>query len=327
MKRPWRSDTRPRVGAVFWTGAVSLFKKYHIVIIKDREGGISNLRLPGWLAPALFLLVAGLAALNLFLWEYYTRSLALEYELADTRQALRTADGQMLHLAGRTAELEESLNRVMRFDAKLRVLMNIGDSEEGSSAGPDDEGQIPSADAFEPGPLLARHRELFARRSFSLVDELIERALMEEVKQQSLVLFLRGNTEFLMATPSIWPVKGYLTSGFGRRASPFTGQARLHAGIDISNRPGTPIIAPARGTVTFAGWDGAYGLSVTIDHGGNIVTRYAHMQKTMVTEGQVVQREEVIGTLGNTGRSTGPHLHYEVRIGGVPTNPMRFILN
>ena len=149
-------------------GAFSLFKKYHIVIIKDREGGISNLRLPGWLAPALFLLVAGLAALNLFLWEYYTRSLALEYELTETRQALRTADGQMLHLAGRTAELEESLNRVMRFDAKLRVLMNIGDSEEGSSAGPDDD-QTPSVDAFEPGPLLARHRELFARRSFSVL--------------------------------------------------------------------------------------------------------------------------------------------------------------
>ncbi len=305
-----------------------MFKKYHIVIIKDREGGISNLRLPGWIAPAVFLLVAGLAALNMYLWEYYTRSMALEYELAETKQTLRASDDRMLHLSGRMAELEEALNRVMRFDAKLRVLMNIGGAEEGSSgASEGEEDTSAQAGAESAGPMLTRHRELFARRSFSLVDELMERALLEEVKQQSLVLFLRENSELLLATPSIWPARGFITSGFGMRASPFTGRARMHTGIDISNRPGTPVMAPARGTVTFSGSDGAYGICITIDHGNNIVTRYAHLQRTLVKEGQQVQREEVIGTLGNTGRSTGPHLHYEVRLGGVPVNPMRYILN
>lgn len=304
-----------------------MFKKYHIVIIKDREGGISNLRLPGWIAPVVFLLVAGLAALNMYLWEYYTHSLALEYELGEVKQTLRASDNRTLHLAGRVAELEEALNRVMRFDAKLRVLMNIGDAEETGTATEGEEGFIAPARPEDAGSLLARHRELFSRRTFSLVDELMERVLLEEVKQQSLVLFLRENSELLLATPSIWPARGFITSGFGWRSSPFTGQRRMHAGMDISNRPGTPVMAPAKGTVTFSGSDGAYGICIVIDHGNNIVTRYGHLQRTLVKEGQQVQREEVIATLGNSGRSTGPHLHYEVRLGGVPVNPMRYILN
>ena len=101
----------------------------------------------------------------------------------------------------------------------------------------------------------------------------------------------------------------------------------MHKGLDISNRVGTPVWAPARGTVTFVGTDGGYGTCVMIDHGNNIVTRYAHLQKALVREGQYVQRGDVIAALGNTGRSTGPHLHYEVIVGGIPVNPMRYILN
>jgi len=101
----------------------------------------------------------------------------------------------------------------------------------------------------------------------------------------------------------------------------------MHKGLDISNRVGTPIRAPARGAVTFSGPDGAYGISITIDHGNGMVTRYAHMQKTLVKVGEFVQRGDVIGALGNTGRSTGPHLHYEVILNGTPVDPMRYILN
>jgi murein DD-endopeptidase MepM/ murein hydrolase activator NlpD len=101
----------------------------------------------------------------------------------------------------------------------------------------------------------------------------------------------------------------------------------LHKGLDISNRPGTPIWAPARGAVTFAGPDGAYGLSAVIDHGKGVVTRYAHMSKIAVAVGHYVQRGDVIGAMGSTGRSTGPHLHYEVLVNGVNVNPLRYIMN
>ena len=134
-------------------------------------------------------------------------------------------------------------------------------------------------------------------------------------------------SEAVLSTPSIWPTRGRITSPFGYRSSPTTGRRTLHKGLDIANKIGTPVIAPARGTVTFAGWDKAYGKSIIISHGNNIVTRYAHLNDIKVKQGQTVQRSEVIGALGNTGRSTGPHLHYEVMIGGVPVNPMRYILN
>jgi murein DD-endopeptidase MepM/ murein hydrolase activator NlpD len=307
-----------------------LFKNYHIVIFKDREGGFSNLRMRGWLGVLLCLLLAALAGLNIYLWNFHTRSVVLEHELEEARKLIQSQDSQMLSLAGKVQSLEEDILRVQQFDSKLRVLMNIDkDTGEDDDQGDDDlsvqnEGH---AAAFRNPTFLSRHRDLFNRRMHSLVQDLIDNVNLEEIDQQTLVGFLRANKDSLLSTPSIWPVKGYLTSGFGRRKAPMAGASRMHKGLDISNRVGTPIRAPARGAVTFAGMDGAYGISVTIDHGNGIITHYAHMQRASVTVGQYVQRGDVIGALGNTGRSTGPHLHYEVRVNGMPVNPMRYILN
>lgn len=307
-----------------------MFKNYHIVIFKDREGGFRNLRLRGWLGAALFLLVAALAGTNIYLLGFYSKSLALEHELEEAQKIIRAHDSEALSLAGKLRTLEEDVQRVQQFDAKLRVLMNIDkDTSSGESAEDETEASpSQSLAGFLDNPsLLSRHRELFTRRMHSLADELSDAANLEEVEQQTLVGFLRTNKDSLLSTPSIWPTQGFLTSGFGWRRSPFSGGGRMHKGLDISNRVGTPIWAPARGTVTFVGTDGGYGICVMIDHGNNIVTRYAHLQKALVREGQYVQRGDVIAALGNTGRSTGPHLHYEVIVGGVPVNPMRYILN
>lgn len=305
-----------------------MFKNYHVVIFKDREGGFRNLRLRGWLGAALFLLLAALAGANVYLLDFYAKSQALEQELGETRKTVQAYDGQLLNLAGKLRTLEEDIRRVQQFDAKLRVIMNI-DKETDAGKGAEEEAPFPqsSADAGSDSVFLARHRELFTRRVHSLVDELAGTISLEEVGQQSLMNFLRSNKDTLLATPSIWPTQGFLTSGFGWRRSPFSGSGSMHKGLDISNHIGTPVIAPARGTVTFAGMDGSYGLCLMIDHGSNIVTRYAHLQRALVKEGQYVQRGDVVAALGNTGRSTGPHLHYEVIVGGVPVNPMRYILN
>ncbi len=138
---------------------------------------------------------------------------------------------------------------------------------------------------------------------------------------------LRKNSEVLASTPSVWPTEGWISSPFGGRNSPFSSRREFHKGLDIKAKAGTSITCPAKGTVSFSGWDGAYGNSIVISHGNGITTRYAHMQKLLVKDGQFVQRGEAIGAMGSSGRSTGPHLHYEVRLGGVPVNPMRYILN
>ncbi len=311
-----------------------MFKNYHIVIFKDREGGFRNLRLRGWLGAILFLLVAALAGTNVYLLGFYSKSLALEHELEEAQKSIRTHDSQVLSLAGKLQSLEENIQRVQQFDAKLRVLMNIdkdtsgGKDAVGGKEADDEAGPPQTLAGFLNNPaFLSRHRELFTRRMHSLVDELADNTNLEEVTQQTLVGFLRSNKDTLLSTPSIWPTQGFLTSGFGWRRSPFSGGGRMHKGLDISNRIGTPVWAPARGTVTAVGMDGSYGICVMIDHGNNVVTRYAHLQRAVVREGQYVQRGDVIAALGNTGRSTGPHLHYEVIVGGIPVNPMRYILN
>lgn len=129
----------------------------------------------------------------------------------------------------------------------------------------------------------------------------------------------------LSRMPSIWPVEGYITSHFGPRNSPFTGKRRMHAGMDIGAPSGTPIIAPADGIVIFSGRGNGYGEMIEIYHARGMVTRYAHMSKRIAKSGWKVKRGEIIGLVGSTGRSTGPHLHYEVLLSGLPTNPLRHI--
>jgi len=134
------------------------------------------------------------------------------------------------------------------------------------------------------------------------------------------------NESILLSTPSIWPVRGWLSSYFGEREDPFTKKKRFHDGIDIANNPGTPIKATANGVVTFSGENGGYGNVIIIKHNYQLETRYAHLQASIVVPKQKVKKGEVIGYLGNTGRSSGPHLHYEVRKYHIPINPMNYIL-
>ena len=127
--------------------------------------------------------------------------------------------------------------------------------------------------------------------------------------------------------PTMMPVKGpYNSSSFGRRIDPFTGQWAMHDGIDFIADHGSPIVAAAAGVVIFAGFHPQYGYAVDIDHGNDLVTRYAHTSKLLVREGDLVQRGRKIAEVGSTGRSTGPHLHFEVRFRGAPQNPSKFLV-
>lgn len=126
--------------------------------------------------------------------------------------------------------------------------------------------------------------------------------------------------------PSIWPVDGGLSDGFGVRGNPFGGgSSEFHPGQDITAPPGTPVVAPADGTVVQAGWQNGYGQEVVIDHGHGLTTRYGHLSKIEVAVGQDVRRGEELGQVGSTGRSTGPHLHYEVRIDDVAVSPLHYL--
>jgi murein DD-endopeptidase MepM/ murein hydrolase activator NlpD len=127
------------------------------------------------------------------------------------------------------------------------------------------------------------------------------------------------------SAPNIWPVEGPITGSFGERIDPFNGEGAFHSGVDIAAPYGTPILAPADGVVAFADTLGGYGRSILVDHGRGITTRYGHLASFAVVAGQHVRRGDILGYVGLSGRSTGPHLHYEVRINDTPVNPHKYL--
>jgi murein DD-endopeptidase MepM/ murein hydrolase activator NlpD len=127
------------------------------------------------------------------------------------------------------------------------------------------------------------------------------------------------------SSPSLWPVEGQVTGSFGERVDPFNGEGAFHSGVDISSSYGKAILAPADGVVTFANFMGGYGKAIMVDHGHGISTRYGHLSGFAVAAGQHVHRGDTLGYVGLSGRSTGPHLHYEVRINDTPVNPYKYL--
>lgn len=168
----------------------------------------------------------------------------------------------------------------------------------------------------------------FASAASNEVSELLRRAKLLNFSWREARDTLEFKHTRMEATPSIIPTAGYITSGFSRsRRHPILNRARPHEGVDITAPRGTPIISAAKGRIRFSGRDGDYGLTVEVDHGFGVVTRYAHASKLLVTRGQMVDRGQTIGLVGETGLASGPHLHYEVLVNGKPTNPHTWFLN
>lgn len=158
------------------------------------------------------------------------------------------------------------------------------------------------------------------------IDWLSKEAATQEQSLQELSLAAENKSSRWAATPSIWPVKGWVTSGFGPRVSPFTEKPAWHDGLDIGAAANAPVQAPAQGRVTTVGFDPKLGNVVKVDHGFGIETLYGHLAKALVKEGQRVKRGEVVGLVGSTGLATGPHLHYMVKVHGQALDPVKYIL-
>lgn len=295
------------------------FGKYHIVILREGKSGSRNLRIRSWQILLLLLPFLALLATNIWMLHAWHSDMGHKDNLSQNRQLAEEQQRQFLNLSGDVANISRDLQRVLRFDAKLRLMMNMESDPADAGSGLEEFSQV----------YLPMHRqELALRKMREYLDRLANATRLEEVNQQDLLRILRERRDTLANMPSIWPLNGFVTSSFGMRASPFGGSnRRFHKGLDIVSRTGTPIVAPAQGEVTMSGPDGAYGNSVEINHGSGIVTKYAHMQRCAVQAGQWVKRGEIVGYVGTSGRTTGPHLHYEVRLNGVPVNPMRYILD
>jgi murein DD-endopeptidase MepM/ murein hydrolase activator NlpD len=231
---------------------------------------------------------------------------------------------QIQKFADEINSLKSSLVKLNTFEQKIRIIANIEkSSEEGSLFGVG--GSIPE-DLDSQLPLTEKHNSLL-REMHEQTRELTLASVNQEKVFETLYEGLKSQRNLLSSTPSIRPTEGWLSSGFGYRVSPFTGLREFHKGLDFAGRKGTEIIATADGVVSFVGRNGLYGKMIKINHGHGIISRYGHIQKALVKRGESVKRGDAIALMGNTGRSTGPHLHYEILLNGLPVNPKKYILN
>lgn len=177
-----------------------------------------------------------------------------------------------------------------------------------------------TSDQIHDADVNASLDQLHALRSSALSGATMVGLTMGLTRNATTADWIRAN-----AAPNLWPVQGQVTGSFGQRIDPFNGEGAFHSGVDIGTGYGTPIIAPADGVVTLTEILGGYGKAIMIDHGNGISTRYGHLSGFAVAAGQHVHRGDVIGYVGESGRSTGPHLHYEVRINDIPVNPYKYL--
>ncbi|MDI6753102.1 MAG: peptidoglycan DD-metalloendopeptidase family protein [Thermodesulfobacteriota bacterium] len=174
--------------------------------------------------------------------------------------------------------------------------------------------------------VLDKERNRLVSRMHQDLLELHKEFSQREQNFKELKEFLQAQKSILLATPSLWPVIGRISSGFGdTRLSSSSGGTRPHMGIDIPAPSGTPVVAPADGLVSFAGREAEYGRLICLDHGHGYSTMFGHLKDLFVQTGDKVKRGQTIGTVGTSGKSTGPHLHYEVRFNGNPVNPARYL--
>ncbi|HSN91148.1 MAG TPA: M23 family metallopeptidase [Anaeromyxobacteraceae bacterium] len=295
---------------------------FNVIVVSDHSQAVRKFRVPRrWLRHGGYA-AAGVAVLGLVIVGHYFTLLGAASENAVLKEENSQLQAQVLLVQEKVAHISATLDRVERFDAKLRsAVTQLQDPERNLAIGPVGAGdQAPVIPG--PSPAAAANLSALPGRIQSLETD----ASRQEQSLRELQEYFDDQRSLLASTPSIWPAHGWVTSDFGTRMDPYSGERRMHEGLDIATPHGQPVQTPSDGTVVFVGTEGGYGKVLVIDHGYGVKTRYGHLSEIFVGLGARVARGAKIAAVGNTGRSTGPHLHYEVRVNGIPENPRKFIL-
>jgi len=300
-------------------------QKYTITLASENGQAIRSIAIPvEYIRYGIGVLCLLVAFLGIFFVDYRSTvklAVAQKTELKNLQQVNDFQAGQLEQLNKTAAELQQDMHRLNVLDAELRRLVNSdGSGIPVSRSGLDRTTAVYNG---QGGPVVTAGLAEVSNNINQLKTNITER-------EQSLLELKAAITERnakLAKTPSIMPASGQVTSRFGWRSSPWGGSGTdWHPGIDIANDYGTPIYAAADGYVVFSGWNGGgYGKLIQIDHGNGIETLYGHNSVNLVQEGDSVKKGQVIGYMGSTGYSTGPHVHYEVRVNGMAVDPAKFL--
>ena len=324
-------------------------KTFTFLVVSNRKGTTRKVTISSaWLKTAAAGLILSVVILAACVVDY-VGLLSQAMEVRRLRAENQQLQEQFQVVEGKLNSLENGLERVKSWVVKLKNITNIDDEnrELKLAIGPlPTEGIVPAGSRAPSSDLGAEDAVFYGRqpvdeaqgevsveghRDYASLAVRIDGAVSETLIREQGVLDLYNTLSerqnLLSATPSIKPARGWFTSKFGYRISPFTGRPVMHNGLDIAASPGAPVFAPADGIVSYAGYDPGYGKLVSIDHGYGVITRYGHLSQISVEVGQRIKRRDLIAAVGNTGRSTGPHLHYEVRVNNIPVDPINYVLD
>lgn len=286
-------------------------KKFAILIIPEGSHKVRRFSVKrGVVQTVAGLLLLMLLAVGGVLVDY-TRTSLDRNELQSLRTQNRTQATELRKLSASLESLREEMVVLAQNDAKVRVMAQLSRPKSDVLAGI---GGPPESDATTDFASLQKQ-----------IDQIVQAIDLRRESQEEIQAFLSDQRSLLASKPKGWPSRGWMTSGFGMRRSPFSGKPKMHEGVDIAASTGTPVYATADGIVSQAETVAGYGKLVVIDHGYGYKTYYGHNSKLNVKVGQKVRRSDRIASVGNTGSSTGAHVHYEVRLNGVPLNPRKYL--
>lgn len=307
-----------------------------ILIPNEGSSSMKRMRLPSFvvkgaaIASCIFCFTLGYILIDYFKLREISKAVT---HVISENDSLR---GEADILQKNLQETKQSLRKVKDYTIKLNDMMELAVSRVTKSAGigPLTEEDMKIAESKQKQqssvdniPIGLNLNDLTFKPVLEKLDVVKDEADVRALELQNLLANLSKRKSLLESVPTTNPVDGWIASGFGTRTSPFTGQQSQHRGLDIAAASGTPIYAPADGVVIFSGDRDSFGNFVMIAHGYGIVSRYGHCAQLLVQAGQSIKRGDKIATVGMTGRTTGPHLHYEVLVNGAHVNPQRFILN
>lgn len=312
---------------------LDLFKKrngkeiFHTVLIFPGDGSrIRQFRIPHCLFKWILIFSISLFIILLFIVHDYVYVRHKAQEAISLKEENYQQMLKLRYFASKVSALESQLEKLKQLEVKLRSM--VGSGKKGGL----DEGkeEIGGSGGFtknnNPELFMERSSVAFAKNLDMKIDQLKKEITESEGRLQQIYQDIFERRSIIASTPSIWPVRGWITSEFGYRYNPFTSSKQFHEGIDIAADIGTPVRATADGIVASISSDPELGNNIIINHGFGTITRYAHLSKISVKLGQRVRKGEIIGKVGSSGLTTGPHLHYEVRLNGIAMNPSRYLL-
>lgn len=308
-------------------------KEYSFLIFNHSGSPIKRLTVSGKLATAAACVAAAFfIGLAVFVADYVSlrgnadTAVVLAGRITQQDDIIDHQRNQIQNFAIQINQLKDQLADLNDFEKKMRIIANLENQDGETDVVFGIGGSMP--EDLDPTIELKERQSALLQEMHEQVQQLDMVAVTQQERFENLYEHMEEQRSMFACTPTIRPVEeGYISSVFGYRINPLTGRREFHRGLDIATKTGTPIIASADGIVSFSGKNGSFGNMIAIDHGYGYTTRYGHCKELLKKKGETVKRGDVIALVGNTGRSTGPHVHYEVKLNGVQVNPNRYILN